>query len=109
MINDKKGSTDAVLPTYDNVLKGVYQPLSRPIFIYVSIKSADKPEVKKFVEFYMNNAEKIVKEVGYIALPKTAYPLGLNRFTKRMDGSVFGGHGSQIGVKIEDLLQKESK
>ncbi|MBF0518571.1 MAG: PstS family phosphate ABC transporter substrate-binding protein [Nitrospirae bacterium] len=110
VINDKKGnSTTAVLPTYDNVLKGVYQPLSRPIFIYVSVKSAEKPEIQKFVTYYLKSAPNIVKEVGYISLPATAYPLGLKRFEKRMEGSVFGGHGSQIGVKIEDLLQKESK
>ena len=40
-----------IAPSNENVLKGTYNPLSRPLFIYVSKKSADKPEVKQFVEF----------------------------------------------------------
>lgn len=104
--NDANGK-GPILPTYDNILKGIYQPLSRPIFIYVSKKSADKPEVKRFTEFYMKSGADLSKEVGYIALPDKAYELALKRFEKRITGSVFGGQGSQIGVKIEELLQKE--
>lgn len=104
--NDKNGK-GPILPTYDNIVKGTYQPLSRPIFIYVSKKSAEKPEVKRFVEFYMKNGGVLSKEVGYVALPDKAYELAQKRFTKRITGSVFGGKGSQVGVKIEDLLKKE--
>lgn len=96
-----------ILPEYDNVVKSTYQPLSRPIFIYVNRKSTDRPEVKRFIEFYMKNGGKLAREVGYIALPDKAYELALRRFEKGVTGSVFGGHGSQVGVKIEDLLQKE--
>ncbi|MCC7202058.1 MAG: PstS family phosphate ABC transporter substrate-binding protein [Nitrospirae bacterium] len=99
-----KGS---VLPTYDNVVKGFYQPLSRPLFIYVNKNSAERPEVKRFVEYYMKNAGQLTREVGYIALPDKAYGLALKRFADRRTGSIFGGHGSQVGVKIEELLQKE--
>ena len=106
--NDTNGK-GPILPEYENVVKGTYQPLARPIFIYVNKKSADKPEVKRFVEFYMKEGDKLSKEVGYIALPDKAYTLGLSRFEKRLAGSVFGGHGATVGVKIEDLLQKEGK
>jgi len=106
--NDANGK-GPILPEYENVVKGTYQPLARPIFIYVNKKSADKPEVKRFVEFYMKEGDKLSKEVGYIALPDKAYTLGLSRFEKRLAGSVFGGHGATVGVKIEDLLQKEGK
>ena len=104
--NDANGK-GPILPTYDNILKGIYQPLSRPIYIYLSKKSADKPEIKRFAEFYMKSGADLSKEVGYIALPDKAYELALKRFEKRITGSVFGGQGSQIGVKIEELLQKE--
>lgn len=96
-----------VLPTYDNVTKAFYQPLSRPLFIYVNIKSSERPEVRRFVEFYLKNASELTKEVGYIALPDRAYDLALKRFADRRTGSIFGGHGSQVGVKIEELLQKK--
>ena len=104
--NDGNGK-GPIFPEYDNVLKGTYQPLARPIFIYVNRKSADKPEVRKFVEYYMETGAGLSKEVGYIALPDRAYELALRRFEKRVIGSLFGGHGAQVGVKIEDLLQKE--
>jgi phosphate transport system substrate-binding protein len=96
-------------PTYENVVKGTYQPLARPIFIYVNAKAAERPEVQRFVKFYIKNGAKLSKEVGYVSLPKEAYDLAQGRFDKRMKGSVFGGHGSQVGVKIEDLLKKEGK
>ena len=96
------------LPTYDNVVNGVYQPLARPIFIYVSKKAAAKPEVDRFVKFYLKDGAALSKEVGYIALPAKAYTLGLKRFEKKMTGSVFGG-GHAVGLKIEDLLKKEGQ
>ena len=104
--NDTNG-IGPVFPEYENVVKGTYQPLARPIFIYINRKSADKSEVVKFVEFYMKNGATLSKEVGYISLPDKAYDIALKRYEKRIAGSVFGGHGAQVGVKIEDLLQKE--
>ena len=47
---------------------GTY-PLSRPLFIYVNSKSASKPEVVAFVEFYLNKADALIGEVGYVTLP----------------------------------------
>ena len=45
-----------VKPSLENVLAGTYNPLSRPLFFYVSKKAAEKPEIKEFVEFAMKNA-----------------------------------------------------
>lgn len=104
--NDANGK-GPVLPTYENVVEGAYQPLARPIFIYVAKKNADKPEVKRFIEFYMKNAGGLSKEVGYIALPQKAYELALKRFERKLAGSVFGGHGATVGVKIEEILKRE--
>jgi phosphate transport system substrate-binding protein len=59
----------AVLPSEQTVIDGSYNPLARPIFIYVNEKSYDKPEVRQFVEFYMKNAAKMAKEVKYVPLP----------------------------------------
>ena len=94
-----------VTPEYEAVLKGHYQPLSRPLFIYVRKDAADRPEIKQFIQFYMENGGALSKEVGYIALPDKAYQLSLGRFEKRKTGSIFMGGGSQVGVKLEDLLK----
>ncbi len=97
------------LPTLENVVKGVYQPLARPLFIYVSKKSTERPEIDAFVKFYIENAPALVEEVGYIPLAEKVYELVMKRFEKRTTGSLFGAHGSQVGVTLADLLAEETK
>lgn len=96
-----------VKPSRETVIDGTYQPLSRPLFIYVSVKALERPEVAAFVKFYIQNAGKLSEEVGYIALPEKVYTLAMERFEKRIKGSAFGAHGSQVGVKLEDLYRIE--
>ena len=98
----------AVAPSNKTVIDGTYQPLARPIFIYVNAKSADKPEVKEFVEYYMKNAEKLTKEVKYVPLPAKAYAYNLDHFAKRVKGTKFGGE-NKVGLTIEDLMKLEAK
>lgn len=97
-----------VSPSLETVNKGTYQPLSRPIFIYVSAKSADKAEVREFVEFYLKNGAKLSKEVGYVDLPVKAYELAMQNFKKKKLGTGFGGE-AEVGVSVEDLLKREAK
>jgi phosphate transport system substrate-binding protein len=106
-IVDKPGKP-AVAPSEATVLDGTYQPLSRPIFIYVSAKSLAKPEVREFAEYYMKNAAKIAKEVKYVPLPAKAYTIGLDHLAKGKKGTVMGGR-NEIGIRIEDLLAREAK
>ena len=62
----EKAGKAGVKPSMDTVLDGSYQPLSRPIFIYVNARSLAKPEVKKFVDFYMAQGAALAKEVERI-------------------------------------------
>jgi len=94
-------------PSFETVSRGTYQPLSRPLFIYVSRAAAEREEVQAFVAFYLDAGRKLVKEVGYIPLPDQGYVLVKRRFDKRTVDSLFGGKGSQVGVTIEELLGKE--
>jgi phosphate transport system substrate-binding protein len=71
------GGNGPVAPTDETINNGTYSPLSRPIFIYVSNKSLDRPEVKAFVEFYLTEGRELVSEVGYIQLPGNMYEEGL--------------------------------
>lgn len=102
------GGKGPVLASEKTVMDGTYAPLSRPIFIYVNKKSAEKPEVREFVEFYLKHASKLTKQVKYIPLPDRAYRLAEERFSKKVTGTVFGGE-AKIGIKIEDLLKLEEK
>ena len=95
-------------PSMQSVLDGSYQPLSRPIFIYVSSKAYERPEVKKFVEFYLTHGAKLAKEVKYVPLPDKAYTLNREHLAKGKKGTVFGGV-AEVGVRIDDLLAREAK
>jgi phosphate transport system substrate-binding protein len=98
----------AVSPSMDTVINGSYQPLSRPIFIYVNAASAKKPEVKEFVEYYNRQAEKLVREVKYVPLPAKAYAYNLDTLGKMRVGTKFGGE-NKVGLTIEDLMKLEAK
>jgi phosphate transport system substrate-binding protein len=102
-----KGATKAVEPSLETVMAGTYQPLARPIFIYVAEKSMAKPEVKEFVNFYIKHAPKLTKEVGYIPLSKTHYDLASKNFNGKKLGTGFGGK-NEVGVRVEELLKREA-
>jgi phosphate transport system substrate-binding protein len=97
-----------VLPSAQNVENGTYTPLARPIFIYVNTKSLERPEAREFVEYYLANAPKLVKEVKYVPLPADAYKIALEHLKNKKVGTVFGGE-SDVGLKIEELLKREAK
>jgi len=104
----EKPGKPAVEPSFEAVVKGTYQPLARPIFIYVSAKSLAKPEVKEFVQFYMTHGAKLAKEVKYVPLPDSAYTIAWEHVLKMKKGTVFGGE-AEVGITIEELLKREAK
>ncbi|WP_374338048.1 PstS family phosphate ABC transporter substrate-binding protein [Methyloversatilis sp.] len=106
VVNPKTGK--AVEPSMEAVISGDYQPLSRPIFIYVNAAAIDRPEVKEFVEFYLKNAAPLTKEVKYVPLTDADYKHALENFAKKKTGTAFGGH-AEVGVKVSDLLKREPK
>jgi len=57
-----------VLPSVETVKNKTYSPLSRPLFIYINNKAAERKEVQEFVSFYLDKITSLVPEVGYIPL-----------------------------------------
>ena len=101
-VKDPQGQCQKPVPI-DNVVKNIYTPLSRPLFIYVSKKSLDnEPAVKKFVEFYVDNSWKWVDQVGYVALPDEAYPKIKQKLASEETGSKF--KDAKPGEPITNLL-----
>ena len=74
------GGNGPILPSITSVSNGSYQPLSRPIFIYVNNDGAKRAEVVEFVRFYLQNAGTLVQDVGYIPLPDAKYKEQLDKF-----------------------------
>jgi phosphate transport system substrate-binding protein len=68
----------AVSPSFETVKDGTY-PISRPLFIYVSKEELARPEVSKFVDFYIENAKKLVKDTGYVPMTEEQYKAGISK------------------------------
>lgn len=107
-VDGERGDDGPVLPSLENVLAGRYNPLSRPLFIYVSKQSAERSVVNEFVEFYITHAKDLTAEVKYLPLPDAAYQAVLERFQQRQVGTAFGGT-PEVGVRVEELLEREPK
>ena len=104
-IVEKEGKP-AVLPSRQTIEDGSYQPLARPIFIYVNATSgAFKPHVKAFVDFYLEKGRPLIQEVKYVPLPEADQKAVIAHWKALKPGTGFGGH-AEIGVKVQDLLSR---
>lgn len=104
----EKAGKPAVMPSMENVINGSYQPLARPIFIYVNAKSLDKPEVREFANYYLQHVAKLAREVKYVPLTAADYKHAQENLTKKKTGTAFGGV-AEVGVKVADLLARNPK
>jgi phosphate transport system substrate-binding protein len=97
-----------VKPGPENVLNGTYAPLSRPLFIYVNATSAQRPEVKEFVEFFLSHGGALIREVQYLPLGEAAYAMALRNFRSGKLGTAFNG-APEVGLRVEDVLEREAR
>ena len=86
VVND---AGDAITPSNQTINDGTYNPLSRPLFIYVSVASLERDEVAAFVEYFLTDGVWLVDtpEVGYVQLPEAIYVAALNRVENLVTGS----------------------
>ncbi|HEY9736966.1 MAG TPA: PstS family phosphate ABC transporter substrate-binding protein, partial [Trichocoleus sp.] len=96
---------ECVAPTRETVADGSYNPLSRPVFIYVSKEAYEtKPQVAAFVDFQVDPANQdFISETGYVALPNDLTEKVVARVTNGTTGSIYEGEPSE-GVKLSDKL-----
>ena len=98
----------AVQPTVDAVKTFEYNPLTRPLLLYVNAEGVqNKPELQAFVQYYLKNVRKLVPFVGYVPLEKDAYKLVSERFQQQTIGTVYDGE-AQPEVRIEEMMQRAS-
>jgi phosphate transport system substrate-binding protein len=100
------GGKGPVAPSLETAKNGKYSPLSRPLFIYVNKHRTSRKQLDAFVNFYLRNAGKLSKEVGYIPLPDSAYKVIQERYKNRKTGSAFSGKDT-VGLTIEEVLAAE--
>ena len=92
-----------IAPSPETVRNGTYRPLSRPLFIYVSVRSLDRPEVRAFVEFLLADAGRLVREVGYVPLSDREQRLVAERYASRTTGTMYAAPHA-AGATLEQLL-----
>ena len=93
-----------VQPSTQSVADNSYQPLTRPLLLYVSMAAGSRTEVKDFLHFYLAlTSTAIVTKVGYVPLQPSALSAQTTRLEKGVSGSIFGGHGAVIGA-LHDML-----
>ncbi len=94
------------LPTPETILSGEYAPFSRPLFIYVNSQSIRRPEVKRFIAYYLDNAPSLAKQNNYIALPDSVYEIAKGRLSSRKSGTCYvTGDGEKRGGPVTDVYQ----
>ena len=79
----------AISPNSTTIEDGSYNPFSRPLFIYANAKSARKPHVRAFIEFYLTNAPKASAEVGYVGLPSELYDRARKNVNSKKTGTQY--------------------
>jgi phosphate transport system substrate-binding protein len=97
-----------IMPSPENVLAGTYNPLSRPLFIYISRKSLEKAPVKEFADFYLKHVGTLAKEVKYLPLTDAAYQMAGERLRNVQTGTAFGGV-PEVGLPVEEILKRMPK
>ncbi|MDG2990782.1 PstS family phosphate ABC transporter substrate-binding protein [Candidatus Synechococcus calcipolaris G9] len=103
-INNGQG---AIAPGLETVQSSEYQPLSRPLFLYVNAQKAqEKPLLRQFLEFYLETAPEIVTQVGYVPLTEEGYQLANLQFIRGEVGTAFKGV-PEPDVTIEELLRRQ--
>ena len=100
-----EGKGQAVLPSPETVKGGTYNPLSRPLFIYVKESAAGEPHIQSFIDFFLTKGPELVKEVKYVPLPDQAYKMSLERFREKRVGTAFGGK-PEVGLPVEEILKR---
>jgi phosphate transport system substrate-binding protein len=103
---DDTNGAGPIAPSPESVKTGSYRPLSRPIFIYAKVKALERPEVKSFIDFYLNQGIPLIREVGYIPLTDQEYTMVRGRFNARTTGSMFEGVDSHSQLTLEQRLTR---
>lgn len=97
-------SINGVAPSPETIASGDY-PLSRPMFIYVNADALRRPQVRRFVNYFLENAATLAPRVGYVPLPAEAYTHYAERVANNQTGTAFGGH-NEVGLSIAELMQR---
>ena len=107
MVNPETG--EAVMPDPEAIESGTYAPFSRPLFIYVNVNSLKRPEMKRFVDFYLEHARQFAEEVDYVGLSEELYGQAREHFQQRLTGTHYlTADGEKRVGGLPEIYQQEN-
>jgi phosphate transport system substrate-binding protein len=113
-LENAAGPVQGILPDVDSIGTSAYQPLTRPLFVYVNRKSADRPEVQAMLEFYLDEKRignrEFMLDVGYVPANRRLRDASRAIFAGKISGSAFGGDfGKLTAAAIADKYSAHAK
>jgi phosphate transport system substrate-binding protein len=96
---------DCVAPSVSSLENGSY-PLGRASYLYIGAASAERPEVRSFVQFALADeagAATIVPEQGFTSPSPTSYEYGLNNLLDGKVGRTFSRPFSPVSVSTSAI------
>ncbi len=113
-ITNTPGQIHGVLPDVDTIGSNSYQPMTRPLFVYVNRKAVDRPEVQALMEFYLDEKRignrEFMLDVGYVPAQRRLRDASRAILTSKIVGSAFGGEfGGLTAAAIAEKYQMHAK
>jgi phosphate transport system substrate-binding protein len=97
---DERVGRGPIEPSPENVARGIYRPLARPLFIYVNARRSERPEVKAFARFFVRKARELAGDVGSVPMMGMAYTFAEQRLDKMATGTMFKApNAAELGVE----------
>jgi phosphate transport system substrate-binding protein len=97
---DDRVGRGPIEPSLENVSRGIYRPLARPLFIYVNTARAQRPEVAAFARYFVRKSRELAADVGSVPMMGMAYQLAEQRFEKKTTGTMFKApNAAELGVE----------
>ncbi|MBN1345099.1 MAG: PstS family phosphate ABC transporter substrate-binding protein [Phycisphaerae bacterium] len=105
LLGIRRAGGECVKPSIEAIRSGRYRPFSRPLLLYVNAQAAQRPEVAAFVTFFIEKARPILArpDLSYVSLDQALYDAAIDRFNKRLTGSVLAGPKSS-GKRLIELF-----
>jgi phosphate transport system substrate-binding protein len=97
----------AVAPSRATIQSGAYQPLARPVFVYVNARSLDRPDVRAFLEYYVTHVTELANDVGYVPLDARVQAAVKARVDARQTGSLFAAASDAPALTLAARLGVE--
>jgi phosphate transport system substrate-binding protein len=95
-----------VAPSFETVANATYVPLSRPLLLYVSKPALEaNPGIADFLRFLLQDSEAVIKETGFVPLPKDAVELVVRHLEEKRTGTLF--RGAEIDITVAEIMRRE--